>query len=523
MSRTKGLISFSGNFEPRMAEPFDGRIRVETYSDLTKSATWINDDGNIYLYKEIIVSVYNDSNVENNGAYRLVDNNYTIADNWVKIGSVNHDDLTPESREMANQHPISAITGLQDELDSKLNKDFSILDESSSITKDEVVVIYDEVAEKYYKVAIKDLAPDLEDINVSSTQDLTNIETIEGATIAETNLAIDEVVGKLKNRDILLQHQIDGIIESSPVSFVKYFTDNNITVAGVSYKIMSESKGTSSAVSVSQSVTGTSIATANTIGVWVADNPADADFPVAQQVSMGQLQLKKSTGSGRVLNVFVEVYNMKSNGTKTLINRSNSIVVSGTSFSDYNFYIPIDAFTAEDGDRSRIEVKCFYSGSGVAFNAVLKIQEDYISKWSYSIPVSAISHSDTHITASSNHPDLNITVGENYDSILNKLVGVIVGNKDNTVITSTVIYNAPNNINYIVVGDTTTTINLPSTPTNFSDVKIVDSRGDASVNNITINGNGKNINDDTSVIIDTNFGYVNMRYIDNKWVIYNIG
>lgn len=221
MSRTKGLISFSGNFEPRMAEPFDGRIRVETYSDLTKLATWINDDGNIYLYKEIIVSVYNDSNVENNGAYRLVDNNYTIADNWVKIGSdveviVNHDDLTPESREMANQHPISAITGLQDELDSKLNK-------------------------------------------------------------------------------------------------------------------------------------------------------------------------------------------------------------------------------------------------------------------------------------------------------------------DNTVITSTVIYNAPNNINYIVVGDTTTTINLPSTPTNFSDVKIVDSRGDASVNNITINGNGKNINDDTSVIIDTNFGYVNMRYIDNKWVIYNIG
>lgn len=86
MARTKGLIPFSGNFEPKSAEPFDGRCRVENKSDLILEATWLNDDGNVYLYDGIVVTVYNDPIERNRGIYTLLGSDYTNIDNWVKAG-----------------------------------------------------------------------------------------------------------------------------------------------------------------------------------------------------------------------------------------------------------------------------------------------------------------------------------------------------------------------------------------------------------------------------------------------------
>lgn len=94
MGRTKGLIPFSGNFEPKSAEPFDGRSRVENKSDLTLQSTWVNADGNVYLYREIVVSVYNDLNLDNRGLYRLIADDYTNIENWVKIGGDYVSDVT---------------------------------------------------------------------------------------------------------------------------------------------------------------------------------------------------------------------------------------------------------------------------------------------------------------------------------------------------------------------------------------------------------------------------------------------
>lgn len=83
MSRDKGLLSISANWEPKMAEPFDARSRVRLKSDLTRSETW-KIGNNSYTYKEMIVSVFNDTN-ENNGPYRLIDDDYTIESNWIKL------------------------------------------------------------------------------------------------------------------------------------------------------------------------------------------------------------------------------------------------------------------------------------------------------------------------------------------------------------------------------------------------------------------------------------------------------
>jgi hypothetical protein len=88
MSRTKGLLPISGNFEPQTAAPLDGRLVVQSKASLTSSATWQALDGLIYVYSGIIVSVVNDSTPSNNGAYHLSGTDYTNIANWSKLGGL---------------------------------------------------------------------------------------------------------------------------------------------------------------------------------------------------------------------------------------------------------------------------------------------------------------------------------------------------------------------------------------------------------------------------------------------------
>lgn len=90
--RTKGLLNISANFEPQTAEPFDGRLRVKTKNSLVVPATWESSDGNIYTYKGMVVSVYDDE--ENNGLYFLKEDGYSVASNWKKINISVEEDIT---------------------------------------------------------------------------------------------------------------------------------------------------------------------------------------------------------------------------------------------------------------------------------------------------------------------------------------------------------------------------------------------------------------------------------------------
>lgn len=86
--RNKGTSNYSGNFEVKFVEPIDSRSRVQTKNDLTDSNVWQSSDGSIYLYDGLIVSVYADSIVDNNGLYRLkLASGYTNISNWEKVGS----------------------------------------------------------------------------------------------------------------------------------------------------------------------------------------------------------------------------------------------------------------------------------------------------------------------------------------------------------------------------------------------------------------------------------------------------
>jgi hypothetical protein len=86
-ARTKGLASFSANFETQMAAPLDARMLCDTKADLLLATTWEANDGGHYAYVGMLVTVNGDSTSANNGVYRLTALPYTSAGNWERCGS----------------------------------------------------------------------------------------------------------------------------------------------------------------------------------------------------------------------------------------------------------------------------------------------------------------------------------------------------------------------------------------------------------------------------------------------------
>ena len=91
MGRTPGSFNFPSNLEVRLSEPLDARTKVALKSDLTTKETWTDlpawqsPDGNVYLYKGIIVSVTDDPEDLNNGVYLLTGDDYSLEENWQKV------------------------------------------------------------------------------------------------------------------------------------------------------------------------------------------------------------------------------------------------------------------------------------------------------------------------------------------------------------------------------------------------------------------------------------------------------
>jgi len=90
------------------------------------------------------------------------------------------------------------------------------------------------------------------------------------------------------------------------------------------------------------------------------------------------------------------------------------------------------------------------------------------------------------------------------------------------VITAGASYAALSTDYYIVVDKTVgsaTAINLPGAPGTGATYIIKDGKGDAGTNNITINGNGKNIDGAATFILAFNFQSVELIYSGTSWGI----
>lgn len=87
MGRDIGTNVYSNNFEPQVMGLLDARGKAATKADLTTTAQWTSTDGNIYAPKAILVAVTDDPIESNNGLYMLKGDDYSVASNWMKIGS----------------------------------------------------------------------------------------------------------------------------------------------------------------------------------------------------------------------------------------------------------------------------------------------------------------------------------------------------------------------------------------------------------------------------------------------------
>jgi hypothetical protein len=115
MGRSKGLASFSANFEAQMAAPIDARAVVETQADLITEATWQANDGSVYAYVGMVVSVTGDTDSSKNGLYSLTALPITSIENWTQLGTATAIDSL---RLMATGDIILAVSSAGDDSDS---------------------------------------------------------------------------------------------------------------------------------------------------------------------------------------------------------------------------------------------------------------------------------------------------------------------------------------------------------------------------------------------------------------------
>lgn len=113
---------------------------------------------------------------------------------------------------------------------------------------------------------------------------------------------------------------------------------------------------------------------------------------------------------------------------------------------------------------------------------------------------------------------------DNYEPPTGGTTGITTGvttNIKTTIIATSETYNVKTTDGYVGCSGSTI-INLPSSPLDGQEVIISDMIGDAYVNEIRINGNGKNIVDDTYSTVSTNFGSMTLLYNGFFWSVISI-
>lgn len=82
--------------------------------------------------------------------------------------------------------------------------------------------------------------------------------------------------------------------------------------------------------------------------------------------------------------------------------------------------------------------------------------------------------------------------------------------------------NLTSSLNYILsvaTGSVTHTINLPASPSLGQCVTVKDAGNNAAVRNITVSGNGKNIDGSATNVINANRGYLSIVYNGTEWMV----
>lgn len=258
---------------------------------------------------------------------------------------------------------------------------------------------------------------------------LSSLTEHDKLTEASRNLANQHIIGsvtgltekldQLDTKDANLQQQIFEIVENSPIDIVRFFTRDQIVLSGQTVYLSSETKGTNAAFNITQNVTGTNRATANVIAKFAGDTPLTVERELPAQNTSLFLRLNKNN-TNRAVFVFVEFYDYDEGSVLTLKGTTSDFEIT-SAVDVYNVLLQIEAYIAQVGARSWIEIKSYQTGAGVAAQTTLGIEGDYYSRFQYRIPAVALSFLDDKLISSQDLSAIGSLAGDGQNEINLKL------------------------------------------------------------------------------------------------------
>ena len=132
MSRLRGTFIDQNNYEVNAKRPYDARMLVPTYADLTLKDNWLALDPDTneittssVAFNGLIVAVADKNDAEHSGIYMLYDTSskktpdVTIETNWIKVGDLQDieslkEDLEGQISEKATSASTLSGYGIQD-------------------------------------------------------------------------------------------------------------------------------------------------------------------------------------------------------------------------------------------------------------------------------------------------------------------------------------------------------------------------------------------------------------------------
>ena len=215
-------------------------------------------------------------------------------------------------------------------------------------------------------------------------------------------------------KDDSLQGQILTMQENNPVAQIRYLTSDPIVLNTETFYQSKADKGAAPAFEITTLITATTAATANIVAQWVGI-ALTQPLELIDQITSLLIKARRDR-TGREITLFVEFYDYTDAGVKALKGTSSQVILTDTTTA-YALYFQIQAYIAAIGSRGLIVVKAFQDGTDPSADAILVIEGDYYSRWSYTLPAVSLSFLDDKVISSQDLPSIGSLTGESQKDI----------------------------------------------------------------------------------------------------------
>ena len=288
---------------------------------------------------------------------------------------------------------------------------------SGALSPDDLVAFFDISTGITHKIKVSEIGGGAEGTtdhrDLSEESRFANDQHIMGSVTGLT-----EKIDQLDAKDDSLQDQILTMQENNPVQQIRYLTSDPIVLNTETFYQSKADKGTAPAFEITALITATTPETADIVAQWVGV-ALTQPLELIDQITSLLIKARKDR-TGREITLFAEFYDYTSTGVKTFKGTSSQVILT-ESTTAYDLYFPIQAYLAAAGSRGLIVIKAFQTGSGITASVILSIEGDYYSRWSYTIPTSALLLQDTQIKSTQDLPAIGALQGDGQDEINLKL------------------------------------------------------------------------------------------------------